>query len=99
MRALAEAFPNEPFVQQVVAQLPWGHLTNLLVKVSNANEREWYIRKTVEHGWSRSVLAHHIGTDLYRRQGRAVTNFARTLPPVQSDLAQQMLKDPYNLIS
>jgi predicted nuclease of restriction endonuclease-like (RecB) superfamily len=96
MRALVEAFPDESFVQQAVAQLPWGHLTNLLVKVRDADEREWYILKMIDHGWSRSVLAHQISTDLYRRQGRAVTNFDRTLPSLQSDLAQQMLKDPYN---
>jgi predicted nuclease of restriction endonuclease-like (RecB) superfamily len=97
MRALAEAFPDELFVQQVVAQLPWGHLTNLLVKVSDSQERGWYIRETVEHGWSRAVLAHQIGTDLYRRQGRAVTNFARTLPPAQSESRSANAQRPVQL--
>jgi predicted nuclease of restriction endonuclease-like (RecB) superfamily len=96
MRALAEAFPDEAIVQQVVAQLPWGHHTVLLAKAKNPVEREWCIRKTIEHGWSRAVLTHHIETDLYQRQGRAVSNFARTLPSPQSDLAQAILKDPYS---
>src|SRR5205085_6281953 len=64
-------------------------------KVKGLSEREWYIRKTVEHGWSRAVLVHQIDSGLYARQGRAQTNFQRTLPAPQSDLAQQLLKDPY----
>lgn len=59
-------------------------------------EREWYIRQAVESGWTRNVLVHQIDGDLHRRQGRAVTNFQRTLPPPQSELAQELLKDPYN---
>jgi len=51
---------------------------------------------TIEHGWSRAILALHIESSLYRRQGKALTNFVRTLPSSQSDLAQQVLKDPYN---
>ncbi len=95
MRALAEAFPDPHFVQEVLAQITWYHAITLLDKVKDAGEREWYIRKTIEHGWSRAVLVHHVETGLYHRQGRAVTNFERTLPPPQSDLAQQLLKDPY----
>jgi len=56
----------------------------------------WYTRQTIEHGWSRNVLVHQIKRDPYRRQGRALNNFARTLPAPQSELAQQLLKDPYN---
>ena len=59
-------------------------------------EREWYIRQTIQHGWSRNVLVHQIDSNLYARQGQAQTNFDRTLPPPQSELAQQLLKDPYN---
>src|SRR5207248_6168443 len=58
--------------------------------------REWYVRQTIEHGWPRSVLINQIGSGLYQRQGQARTNFARTLPAPQSELAQQLLKDPYN---
>lgn len=63
----------------------------------NNEERLWYARQTVEHGWSRNVLVHQVESDLYRRMGGAVTNFDRALPPPQSDLATQLLKDPYHL--
>ena len=96
MRAFAEAWPDEQFVQQVVAQIPWGHNVRLLDYLKDPLEREWYARKTIEVGWSRAVLEHQIGTGLYRRQGKAQTNFATTLPAPQSDLAQQLTKDPYN---
>ena len=96
MRALAEAYPDSQFVQQVVAQIPWGHNVRILDKLSDAEEREWYIRQTTQYGWSQSVLVHQVETGLYRRQGKALTNFERTLPPPQSDLAHQILKDPYN---
>jgi predicted nuclease of restriction endonuclease-like (RecB) superfamily len=95
MRALAKAFPDELFVQEVLAQITWYHAITLLDKLRDPVDREWYIRKTIEHGWSRAVLVHQIETQLHRRQARAITNFERTLPHPQSDLAQQMLKDPY----
>jgi len=96
LRAFAAAWPDEPIVQQVVAQIPWGHNVRLLDRLSSAEERLWYVRQTVEFGWSRSVLELHIETRLHLRQGQAATNFERTLPPTQSDLARQLLKDPYN---
>jgi predicted nuclease of restriction endonuclease-like (RecB) superfamily len=96
LRALAETWPDEEFVQQVVAQIPWGHNVRILDYVKDPAEREWYVRQTVENGWSRNVLVLQIESNLYRRQGRAVTNFSRTLPAPQSDLAEQLLKDPYN---
>lgn len=95
MRAFAEAYPDEQFVQQVVAQIPWGHNVRILDAVNDAAEREWYARQTIEHGWSRNVLVHQIESGLYSRQGKAVTNFQRTLPAPQSELARQLLKDPY----
>ena len=95
-RALAEAYPNEQFVQQVVAQIPWGHNLRILDYVKSSTEREWYIRQTIQNGWSRNVLVHQIESGLYRRQGKALTNFTRTLPAPQSELAQQVVKDPYN---
>jgi predicted nuclease of restriction endonuclease-like (RecB) superfamily len=58
-------------------------------------ERLWYAQQTVVNGWSRSVLVHQIESGLYARQGKAVTNFEKTLPPSQSDLAREALKDPY----
>src|SRR5260370_41482393 len=75
MRAFAEAWPEEPFVQQVVGQIPWGHNLRLLDLVENFQEREAYIHPAIEHGWSRNVLVHQIESGLYRRQGKAQTNF------------------------
>jgi predicted nuclease of restriction endonuclease-like (RecB) superfamily len=79
-----------------VAQIPWGHNVVLLEKVKNLDERFWYVQQTLENGWSRPILELQIQGKLYQRQGRALTNFAATLPPPQSDLAQQILKDPYH---
>jgi predicted nuclease of restriction endonuclease-like (RecB) superfamily len=96
MRAFAEAYPNEQIVQQAVGQIPWGHNVRILDGIKDSQERLWYVRQTIENGWSRNVLIHQMESDLYRRLGEATTNFDRVLPPSQSDLAQQMLKDPYN---
>ena len=85
-------------VQQLVAQLasiPWGHNAQIISKCPNKQEAQYYVRQTLENGWSRSVLVHQIESGLYRREGRALSNFETTLPAVQSDLAQQTLKDPY----
>jgi predicted nuclease of restriction endonuclease-like (RecB) superfamily len=82
-------------VQRAVAQLPWGHHTVLLNKLSTSEDRLWYAAKAMEHGWSRDVLALQIDSGLHLRQGKAVSNFQKTLPPPQSDLAQQITKDPY----
>jgi len=95
MRAFAEAWPDEEIVQQVVGQMPWGHNVRLMESVKSRETRLWYIQKTIEHGWSRNILAMQIESGLYERQGKALTNFARTLPAPQSDLAQETLKDPY----
>lgn len=96
MRAFADAWPREEFVQQVVAQLPWGHNTHLLDAVKSPAEREWYARQAIQNGWSRNVFAHQIDGGLFARQGGALTNFSRTLPAEQSELAQQLIKDPYS---
>ena len=96
MRAFAAAYPEELFVQQVVAQLPWGHHVRLLDMVGDPPTRAWYLRQAIDHGWSRAILVHQIDVKLYDRQGKAQTNFTRTLPAAQSELAQQVLKDPYS---
>lgn len=96
MRSFAEAYPRLEIVQRSVAQLPWRHNIALLEKVKKPTERIWYAQKALEHGWSRDVLVLQIESKLYQRQGGAVTNFEHTLPSVQSDLTQQLLKDPYN---
>ena len=96
MRAFAEAYPEEAIVQQAAAQIPWFHNCILIDKVKDPTQRLWYIQKTLDHGWSRNVLVLQIESGLYARQGEAVTNFDRTLPKPQSDLAQELIKDPYN---
>ncbi|KVL64536.1 hypothetical protein WM03_32025 [Burkholderia ubonensis] len=95
MRALAQAWPAREFVQQPAAQLPWFHLCTLLDKVKDPADRDWYAGKSLEHGWSRNVLAMQIDTQAHTRAGSAVTNFDARLPPPQSDLAREALKDPY----
>lgn len=96
MRAFAETYPDEQIVQQLAGQIPWFHNCVLLDKVKDPAERIWYVRATIECGWSRTILVHQIESGLYRRQGQAITNFDRALPQPQSELAQQLLKDPYN---
>jgi predicted nuclease of restriction endonuclease-like (RecB) superfamily len=97
MRAFAVAYPDKKFVHQLGGQIPWKHNCVLISRVKDFEERVWYIQKTIENGWSRDILELQIQSDLYARQGGAITNFAQTMPLPQSDLAQQTLKDPYNL--
>ncbi|MGO8814891.1 MAG: PDDEXK nuclease domain-containing protein [Terriglobia bacterium] len=96
MRAFAEAWPDESIVQQVVGQIPWGHNLRILDLLKDSDDREWYARAALQHGWSRNVLVHQIETGLRHREGKAQSNFTQTLPPGQSDLAQQVPKDLYN---
>ncbi|MFZ2628356.1 MAG: PDDEXK nuclease domain-containing protein [Rugosibacter sp.] len=95
MRAFAEAWPDAAIVQQAVGQLPWGHNLVLLAKLKDPQLRLTYAQRAIAHGWSRNVLNIHIETRLLEREGQAVTNFAAQLPAPQSDLARNMLKDPY----
>ena len=81
--------------QRAVAQLTWAHNVILIQKVKDLPTRLWYARQAFEHGWSRDVLSLQIQSRAHERHGKAVTNFQRTLPPPQSDLASQLLKDPY----
>jgi predicted nuclease of restriction endonuclease-like (RecB) superfamily len=80
MRSFAETYPDEQFVQEVLAQITWYHNIALMEKLKSSEERLWYARQTIEQGWSRNVLVHQIESGLYRRQGKADTNFDRTLP-------------------
>lgn len=84
-----------PIGQRPVDQLPWGHNILIFTKCSSLIEANFYLAQTLEHGWSRDVLALQLKSNLFTRAGKAVTNFTRTLPAPQSDLAQQALKDPY----
>lgn len=97
MAKFAETYAEREFVQQVVAQIPWGHNIVILDKVNNLEERKWYIKKSAQNGWSRNVLVHQIESNLYQRQVLAekVSNFENRLPFPQSELAVQTMKDPY----
>ena len=97
MRAFAEAYPDEAIVQRNAGQIPWRHNQVILDKLKSLEERLWYAQKSLEGGWSRDILVMQIESGLYDRQGGAITNFERTLPKPQSDLAQQIVKDPYAL--
>ena len=95
MSLFAAAFPKGSIAKQPVSQLPWGHIIRLLQMVKDPAARELYIREAIAHGWSRSILETQIQGQLHLRAGRALTNFARTMPPAESDLAAQLFKDPY----
>jgi len=82
-------------VQQLVGQIPWGHNVLIITKSKKIKEAVFYINKTVENNWSRTMLAHQIELNFYNRTGRAITNFRNTLPESQSELANETLKDPY----
>ena len=86
-------------LEQVVSKLsliPWGHHVLLLKKIKDIKQAFFYINKTIENNWSRAILEYQIESNLYGRQGKAVTNFNLTLPEPQSDLANEIMKDPYN---
>ena len=84
-----------PFLQPLVAQLPWAHNVLLLQATKDEATRAWYASQTLSHGWSRNTLKMQIDTTAHLRQGAAISNFAQRLPAPQSDLASQILKDPY----
>jgi len=79
-----------------VKQIPWGHNQRIINKCKTIDEAIYYVDKTIENGWSRNVLVHQIESGLYGREGKSITNFEKRLPALQSDLAKQTLKDPYN---
>lgn len=95
MRKFALCWPEFEFVQQVIAQIPWGTNISLMDKLKDKECRVWYAYQTIEHGWSRSVLETQIQSRLIERSGRTVNNFQIALPPAESDLVNQTFKDPY----
>jgi len=97
MSKFAETYSDKEFVQQVVAQIPWGHNLIILDKIDNMVERVWYLKNIIKNSWSRNVLIHQIESGLYQRQVLAnkVSNFENRLPSPQSELAVQTMKDPY----
>lgn len=97
-------FYNQEFLirKQLVSQLeaslfsiPWGHHIMIMQRCKSIQEALFYVHKTIENHWSRSVLEHQIALNLYARQGKAITNFQQQLPATASDLAQELTKDPY----
>ncbi|MEI6080042.1 MAG: PDDEXK nuclease domain-containing protein [bacterium] len=99
MNQFYKEYQSVIIVQAALAQLPWYHNIALLEKLNSNDERLWYAQQTIENGWSRNILVMQIESDLYHRQGvkTKITNFKKTLPTLQSDLAEQMIKDPYKL--
>lgn len=98
MRRVAEAWPDiEAFVQQPAGQMPWTHLTLILDKLDDQTLRDWYAAKAVAYGWSRAVLLHQITTQLHLRGDAAPSNFQAALERSDSELAQQITKDPFAL--
>lgn len=95
MRKFAECWPDFEIVQQVVAQIPWRTNRMLLDKLDTQEERIWYAYKTIENGWSSTVLDLQIQSKLIGRTGKSVNNFPVALPPADSDMANQIFKDPY----
>lgn len=96
MRAMVAAWQSdEPIPPRIVEELPWGHIRALLDGLDDADNRDWYARMAVGQGWSRDVLRFQIQSGLRGRAGVAPSNFAEALPPPDSDLAQQLTKDPY----
>lgn len=95
MRGFAEAYQERSIVKQLVSQLPWGHIIRLLQRVKNPKIRNWYMKKCLQQGWSRSVLEIQIAGRVHAREGKAITNFKGTMPPADSDMAHHVFKDPY----
>jgi predicted nuclease of restriction endonuclease-like (RecB) superfamily len=91
LQQVVDELENHP-----IFQIPWGHQIQIFTKCKSVREALFYVQKTIENGWSRSVLMNFLETDLFSAQGKALTNFSSLLPKPQSDLANQILKDPYN---
>ncbi len=99
MRQFAQLYPNLLITPQAVAQLLWGHISYLIHAVKDGAIREWYAAQTIKNGWSRSILEMQVESELYDRQAvssKKTTNYHEHLPALQSDLANEILKDPYN---
>ncbi len=96
MRRFAMNYPTEEFVQLPVGQIPRSHNILLLEKISDSEKRKRYAYKTIEYWWSKNTMVHQIESNLFEREWKAITNFTTTLTKPNSDLANSLLKDPYN---
>ena len=95
MRKFADTWKEFEIVQRTVAQIPWRSNIVLMDKIKTTELRLWYANKTIELGMGRDMLVFQIESQLHLREGNASTNFKKVLPKIQSDLAQQVIKDPY----
>ena len=95
MKVFAREFPDDEIAQQAVAQLPWGHILQIMQRSKDRLAREFYIRESITYGWSRNILELQIQSQLHLRAGKAVNNFRLTMPSADSDMATQIFKDPY----
>jgi len=96
MRKFHRVYVNDELGQQLVVQIPWGHNIVIMNKVESIEERHWYIKKTIENGWSRKILEYNIETNLFDRDSKKlIENFNDNLPPKQSDLARDIFRDKY----
>lgn len=95
MRAFSAAWPDRTIVQGPLAQITWYHNIALLEKIATQADRLWYARQAAEHGWSQAVLVLKIEGRAHQRAGKAINNFKSTLPPMESDMAAHIFKDPY----
>lgn len=86
----------EAKMQESIFSIPWGHQKHIITKAKSVNEALFYVQKTIEQGWSRNMLTNYMDARLFETEGKSISNFKSTLPALQSDLAQQTLKDPYN---
>ena len=83
--------------EQYVFSIPWGHNKLIIDKCKGNHDKAlFFVKETIENNWSRAVLLNFLDTDLFERKGKAISNFNKVLPDVQSDLAKEMTKDPYN---
>jgi predicted nuclease of restriction endonuclease-like (RecB) superfamily len=94
MRAFAAAWPREEMLQHGVGALPWGHITVLLDKLDDQDQRQWYAARAAHDGWTRKVLEHHIATKLHEREGAVISNFEESLPLEDAKSAALLLRDP-----
>ena len=95
MRSFASGWPDKTIVQRVIAQIPWRSNIALLDKLEKSEDRLWYAVQTIKQGWSQPVLCLQIERQAHKREGKAINNFSLSLPPIESDMAQQVFKDPY----
>ena len=95
MRLFYEEYADDENWQQLVAKLPWGHNLLLIEKIKDKNIRKIYAENTIKNGWSRNVLALQIDSEFHKRIGKSDNNFSLLLPPKDSDLVNNNVKDPY----